>query len=85
MIVDIAAHTSALFIDTNGNPVPDEAPVFVSPRGGSVPELPDWIELRFLNDDLRRELSQLLSAKEARGLTHQSLLLLACSNTRLLI
>ena len=66
--IDTAAHTSALLIDTNGNLVPDEAPVFVSPRGGPVLELPDWIELRFLNDDLRRELSQLLSAKEARDL-----------------
>lgn len=66
--VDAAAHTSALLIDTDGNPVPDEAPVFVAPRGGFVPELPNWMVLRFLNEDLRRELAQVLSTKEARDL-----------------
>ena len=66
--VDTAAHTSALLIDTYGNPVPDEAPVFVAPRGGFVPELPNWMVLRFLNEDLRRELEQVLSTKEARDL-----------------
>ena len=66
--IDTAAHTSALFIDTDCNPVPDEAPVFVAPRGGFIPELPNWMVLRFLNEDLRHELSQILSTKEARDL-----------------
>ena len=36
--------------------------------GGSVPELPDWMVLRFLNEDLRRELTQIFLTKDARDL-----------------
>lgn len=66
--IDTTAHTPALMIDTYGNPVPDNARVFVAPRGGFVPELPDWMVLRFLNEDLRFELAQRLSTNEARDL-----------------
>lgn len=66
--VDTAAHTPALLFDADGNTVPDDARVFVAPRRSSVPELPDWMVLRFLNEELRRELTQLLSAKDARDL-----------------
>ena len=66
--IDKAAHTSTLFIDTKGQLIPDDSPVFLAPKGSSIPELPEWAELRFLNENLRKKLAQSLEVKDSREL-----------------
>jgi hypothetical protein len=61
-------HTSALLIDSSGEPVPDGATVFIAPSLSGTPSVPDWITLRFLHEGLRVELARLLGSQDARDL-----------------
>lgn len=66
--VDRSVYSSALLLDTDGRQVPDETPVFLAPVGGAVSKLPDWIDLRFLHENLRSELMTRLKAQDVRDL-----------------
>ena len=61
-------HSSSLLLATKEQSVPDDADVFIAPQGGEIPILPDWLTLRFLNNDMRLELNKRLGVKEVREL-----------------
>lgn len=63
-----AARTSALLLDTNGKPPGDARRVFLTPSTGFSPELPDWIELSFLNEDMRAQLTHRMGTSDNRQL-----------------
>lgn len=65
---DRAVHTSSLLLDSNGEQVPDSAQVFLAPTNTLLPNLPEWMSLRFLNDDLRVELMRLIKSSDVRDL-----------------
>lgn len=62
------AFTSALLIDSGGNPLADGMRVFLSPASGNAPSLPDWADLRFLSDAMRNSLAHQTGARDAREL-----------------
>jgi hypothetical protein len=64
----IEAYTSALLLDSSGHGLGDGMRVFLAPSGGKIPHLPDWADLRFLNDDMRAKLTQHLRARDNREL-----------------
>lgn len=66
--VDKSVYSSALLLDIDGRQVPDDTPVFLAPVGGAVFKLPEWIDLRFLNENLRAELMARLKAQDVRDL-----------------
>lgn len=61
-------HTPALLLDASGNVVPRNVRVFFMPSAGSAPPLPKWMELRFLNADLRASLTERLGTRDAKEL-----------------
>ncbi|MFV2044531.1 MAG: DUF3883 domain-containing protein [Anaerolineales bacterium] len=61
-------HSSALLLDSNAQPIPDGAVVFIAPQGGTVPALPSWVTLWFLDESLRLQLMARLNVKEIREL-----------------
>lgn len=65
---DRAVHTSSLLLDSIGEQVPDSTQVFLAPSNTRPPDLPEWMSLRFLNDDLRTELMSLLNSSDVRDL-----------------
>jgi len=65
------AHSSALLLAPDGQPIPDNSVVFISPKGGALPALPDWVTLWFLNDDLRMALMQRLAVNDVRDLQNK--------------
>jgi len=62
------AHSSTLLLDPRAQPIPDHATVFIAPQGGTIPELPNWITLWFLDDDFRLNLMKSLNVKDVREL-----------------
>jgi len=62
------AYTSALLLDSSGQGLGDGMRVFLAPSSGEIPELPEWADLRFLNQDMRAKLAQRLGARDAREL-----------------
>ena len=64
----IEAYTSALLLDSSGRGLGDGMRVFLAPSGGKIPHLPDWADLRFLNEDMRAKLAQHLRARDNREL-----------------
>lgn len=62
------ASTSSLLLDTDGMCIPDQAHVFLAPVAGITVRLPGWMELRFLHDGLRSELSAVLKTQDVRDL-----------------
>ncbi len=60
--------TSALLLDGAGQMLGDDVRVFLPPSGGAPPELPEWADLRFLNQEMRENLAQEIGAGEAREL-----------------
>lgn len=62
------AHSSALLLGLQAQPIPDDAAVFIAPQGGTIPELPDWVTLWFLDDYLRMELMERLKINDVREL-----------------
>ncbi|MBN8514187.1 DUF3883 domain-containing protein [Accumulibacter sp.] len=61
-------HTSALLLDGAENTLGDGVRVFLPPSGGEPPGLPEWADLRFLNQEMREKLVQQLGVREAREL-----------------
>ncbi len=66
--IDKSVYSSSLLIDSDGDLVPDDASVFLAPSGGTTLGLPAWMDLHFLNADLRKELISRLGAKDVRDL-----------------
>jgi hypothetical protein len=62
------AYTSALFVDTSGQSLYDNMRVFLAPGGGEAPGLPEWADIRFLNDDMRTKLARALRTRDVREL-----------------
>lgn len=65
--IDKSVHTSTLLLDSKGIAVPDNAIVFTSPNR-TTPDMPDWITLRFLNDELRDGLNTAFDTNDVRVL-----------------
>lgn len=61
-------YTSALLLDAAGQTLGDGVRVFLPPSGEEPPGLPDWADLRFLNQEMREKLAKQLGAGEAREL-----------------
>ena len=61
-------HSSALLRSPSNQSIPDQAVVFISPKGVIVPRLPDWVALWFLDDGLRSELMARLDVNDVREL-----------------
>jgi hypothetical protein len=66
-----AVHTSELLLDARGERVPPEARVFLSPSKSTAPTLPNWMELRFLDQALAEELTTRLKARDNRDLQNK--------------
>ena len=47
------AYTSALFLDSSGCSLSDGMRVFLASSTGEVPRLPEWADLRILNEDIQ--------------------------------
>ena len=62
------AYTSALFLDSSERPLADGMRVFLSPVSGETPEIPDWVDLRFLSEAMRVKLAHRLGTKDGREL-----------------
>lgn len=62
------AYSSALLLDSDGQPLGDALRVFLPPSGGDAPSIPDWADLRFLNPALREKLARQLGVGDAREL-----------------
>ncbi len=62
------AHTSSLLLAPENERIPDHATVFIAPHGDTVPSLPKWVTLWFLDDGLRQKLMLSLRVKEVREL-----------------
>jgi hypothetical protein len=62
------AHTSALFLDAEGMALGDDLRVFLAPASGQVPTLPKWMDLWFLNDEMRAKLAARLGTRDNREL-----------------
>jgi len=62
------AYSSALLLDSEGQPLADALRVFLPPSSGDAPSVPEWAELRFLSLDLRERLAQRLGIRDAREL-----------------
>jgi hypothetical protein len=60
------AFTSALFLDSLGNGVKDGARVFIAPAASNVFELPDWLDIRFLNEEMQSKLAAQLGTRDNR-------------------
>lgn len=58
---------SRLLADTEGNAVPEDSTVFLTPVS-DIPEIPSWATLRFLNREIRDGCSAKLEIKDAREL-----------------
>ena len=58
----------SLLLDGDGRPVPDDARIFMAPSSGQIVPLPSWVEIRFLNEELRAKLALKLAIKDARSL-----------------
>lgn len=62
------AFTSALFLDASEKGLEDAMRVFIAAGSGEVPELPDWLDLRFLNEVMRSKLATRLGTRDNREL-----------------
>jgi hypothetical protein len=62
-------HSSSLLIDSTGIPVPENTRVFLLPSiNDQTIILPEWADLRFLNENFKRILQERLNAKDVREL-----------------
>jgi hypothetical protein len=61
-----SVHSPALLLDINGNQIPEDSRVFLSSSGGPTAKLPPWMEVRFLNEELRKSLSKKLGCNDTR-------------------
>ncbi len=59
--------SSSLLLDQDGQKVPPLTQVMLEPSG-SLPAIPDWAKIRFLNPELRRKLRKLLKTNDTREL-----------------
>ncbi len=66
--LDKSIHTSALLVDKEGKPIQQNTKVFTTPTIDLQVKQLDWIDLCFLNDELRLELANQLEAKDNRDL-----------------
>ena len=65
------AHLSSLLLDKLTNIVHKNTFIFIAPKGGSIPQLPRWVTLKFLDDDLQKALMAKLKAKDVRELQNK--------------
>ena len=63
-----AAYTSKLLLDSSGDSLEDGMRVFIAPGGGDIPKLPNWVERRFLDEEMRVKLAERLNARDNRDL-----------------
>jgi Domain of unknown function (DUF3883) len=61
-------HSPSLLIDSNGKPVPEDARIFLLPTSGTKPDLPEWVDVRFLSETLRAGLSKRLGTRNSAEL-----------------
>lgn len=64
-------YTSALFIDTSGRGLFDGMRVFLTPSTRKATGLPEWADLRFLNEEMRDKLGRRLGISEGRELQQE--------------
>ena len=62
------AFSSAFLLDAHRNPVKENTRVFISPSSKNLPGLPEWIDLNFLNEEMRAKLQARLETRDNREL-----------------
>lgn len=65
------AYTPTLLLDSKGRSLAPDAKVFLAPTTGGVPLLPDWADVRFLDETMRTKLADRLGTGDSRELQHK--------------
>lgn len=60
--------SASLLLDAAEKAIPAGSRVFLAPEKSDAPSLPDWVDLRFLNQNLEQELKTRLKPRNARDM-----------------